>query len=744
MTSKNLFWAKWMENVRRRGWTFALCFVGLFIQMPVVTWIELSSEKSYLNSLIAQGAQAALIDASRMRMQSLVARAAGFGAWYPIVAGCFAVLFAIQGFSFLYSRKKMDLYMSVPVSVPKRYALVWGDGIFAFAVCYLANLTLCWLGGFLFGAMTAEGMAQSMIAFFVNVLAFAAMYQLALVAVMLTGNALCALLGCAVLFFYEGALRLLLSGLKSAFFFSYCSADRERLMDMPWVTPAIGYQDFCSRISYEGGSVAGISGNSSWCGALLGEVLLLIAAAGVFGLLAYLLFRRRKTESYHQSLAFPWMKPVLEILLVIPFAVACGLLAGQMSANFNLFLFGGAVFGALLGHGLIRLVYERDLKAVLQGKATAACCLAIAALVLCIFRFDLTGFDLWIPRKEKIESVAFSLEREQTAFGWNQLTPGSSRNEEILKKMQSSDPETIDALLSMISVWQEEEKETKPGETPGADWEDKSIWVVRYQLTDGRTAFRRFYVSREKTPEQLDTVMRDPAYQDSRYQIYEEAMREKIGQMEISYSDGSREFFYTLDKKELLEALREDFRSYGSDLIAGALPCGVLNLSLPARERQDGDAYDYTWQYPVYESFTRTLELLADNGIDAAVTPERPFLSAGEVEKITVLYYHYDNSFEDSQEDLFAPGEIAEQQITCVFAETEEIGQLLKALYPGELLNVAGGEIMSAGEDYRFDVRISLTSEALKEGYRETNVYLIRDREPEFLEKAVREAAVRG
>ena len=64
--------------------------------------------------------------------------------------------------------------------------------------------------------------------------------------------------------------------------------------------------------------------------------------------------------------------------------------------------------------------------------------------------------------------MAFSLEREQTAFGWNQLTPGSSRNEEILKKMQSSDPETIDALLSMISVWQEEEKETKPGGNAGS------------------------------------------------------------------------------------------------------------------------------------------------------------------------------------------------------------------------------------------------------------------------------------
>ena len=141
MTSKNLFWAKWMENVRRRGWTFALCFVGLFIQMPVVTWIELSSEKSYLNSLIAQGAQGgALIDASRMRMQSLVARAAdsepGIPSW-PAVSPCcspFRVLFPLQ------QEENGSVHERAGIGSQTLCARM-GDGIFAFAVCYLANLT---------------------------------------------------------------------------------------------------------------------------------------------------------------------------------------------------------------------------------------------------------------------------------------------------------------------------------------------------------------------------------------------------------------------------------------------------------------------------------------------------------------------------------------------------------------------------------------------------------------------------
>ena len=124
--------------------------------------------------------------------------------------------------------------------------------------------------------------------------------------------------------------------------------------------------------------------------------------------------------------------------------------------------------------------------------------------------------------------------------------------------------------------------------------------------------------------------------------------------------------------------------------------------------------------------------------------------AANEVEKITVLYYHYnDGVYEDPKDDLFFEQEasavlVPEQQITCVFTKKDEVEKLLEALYPGELISVAAEAVADPGVDYRFDVRISLTPEALKDGYREGDVYLIRDREPDFLEKAVREAAVFG
>ena len=59
--------------------------------------------------------------------------------------------------------------------------------------------------------------AQSLLAWFVEQLAFIAMYQVALVAVMLTGNILTALLGCAVFFSYELAVRFLIDELKTMF-----------------------------------------------------------------------------------------------------------------------------------------------------------------------------------------------------------------------------------------------------------------------------------------------------------------------------------------------------------------------------------------------------------------------------------------------------------------------------------------------------------------------------------------------
>lgn len=749
MTSKKLYWAKWMENVKRRGWTFALCGVVMFLLYPVYNIISLSSMKNNLAEMAANGQSAAELAGEESYIRTVFASNIGFSGIFVLAAAFFAVLFAVQGFSFLYNRQKMDVYMSVPVSGSKRFVLLWANGVICFGAAGLTGLILCWGIGAAYGVLDAVMLVQSFMAFLVNMLAFTAMYNLSLFAVMLTGNVLTALLGCSVLFFYEFVIRQIFSALKTMFFYSYCGIDDSRLMALPWLTPFAGYFHFCGRIWYRSGNLHSYYGEGSFISALLTEVCLLAFAAAVTGLLVYRLFRRRKTESYHHAIAFGILKPVLEIFLLIPFSIAAGLLISRTAFDTGIFLFAGAAGGALIGHALIQLIYERDLKALVRRKGLLAFCMLASLLFLCVFRFDLTGFDRFVPKKEDVRSVAVSLETDYSNFGrYGEPFLAGDRTlavDDILKNMNSAQPETIDAVLSMAEKWRD-------AGMPGDDYdsrrhaidadagektqmEDSRRWIVCYTLNSGRRVIRRFYAGKS-AGEELETVMQDSAYKKLRYQLYGEAFAQAVSQMKIYYDDGRQELLYTGDKEILLEAFRSDFESYGYRLLTENLPCGGLKFILKAPE---GTLYsDMEWNYPVYGSFEKSIAVLAQNGIDAG--EKESLLTAEDVSGITVRYYHYG----EREDSLFTPGEAPEQEIVYTFDKPEEISALLPALYPEALSRIAGEEIGYLDRDSRFSVSVTLTPEAVKKRWSVPEMFFLKGKEPGFLAKKIKEAAVYG
>ncbi|MDO4331108.1 MAG: DUF6449 domain-containing protein [Eubacteriales bacterium] len=753
MTSKSLYWAKWKENIKRRGWTFVLCFAAMFLLLPVWNLIELTSLQNAVDKAAGYGITGQELIEQRLYMQSRFAENVGFSEIFALAAAFFAILFAVQGFSFLYDRRKMDLYMSVPVSGPKRYVLIWGNGIVMFAVCYLPNLLLSWCVGAVFHVMNAELMSCSLLAFLVNLLAFTAMYQVALLAVMLTGNVLTALLGCCVLFLYEYAGRLLLSTLKSQFFVSYCRADDSRLMNAPWLSPFTGYLNLCSRIWYRGGSIIGYSGDFKWCPYLGTEALMLLLAAVVSGFLVYFLFRKRKTESYHRAIAFPAVKPALEFLMLVPFSVAVGLIVSGFTDDRNFFLFAGAVCAVLIGHALIQLIYERELKAAVGRKILLAVCMASAVILLGVFRFDLTGFDSYIPQKEKVASICVTLENDYSNFGRSNLTQRNggwiTAADDLLEHMNSTKPETIDAALEMVSAWQAAQMPDNSGREAATDnaeaqksdaWVETKCFVVRYNLTNGRSVYRRFYADGNVTPDALNTLMQDPSYQKIRYQINSGEFEQAVNQMKIVYHNGKTEYLYTLDAQRLLETYRREFAAYDYQMISGQLPCGILKFTLPS---ENGSRYiDDVWTYPVYGEFQDTVALLCENGIDAG--QRESLLAAEDVREITVTYYYYDGAAYEDGNALFEPGEIEEQQIVCTFDDPQQIAEILKALYSDDLAQVAGEEFKSIGRDYRFNVGITLSSEAVAKRYQIPYLFFMKGKTPAFVEKSIREAAVRG
>lgn len=750
MTSKKLYWAKWKENIRRRGWTLLFCMVVLFFLIPVRSLVELNSLQNAMNHVLLSGADAAEVAEYFSGMRRAFLENTGFSETMVLCGLVFAILFAVQGFSFLYDQKKMDLYMSVPVSGPKRFWLIWANGAAMFAGSYLLNLVAGWGIGAVYHVMSPEVLVESVIAFFGNCLAFVAMYQVALLAVMLSGNVLTALLGCFVLFAYEPVLRLIYGALKSTFFVSYCRADQQRLEDSPLLTPFSGYLYFVGKMQYDRESLSGYlpdqsaSAAGGWYGMLAVQSLLLLLCCVAAGLLVYFLFRKRKTESCHSAIAFPAWKPVLELFLLVPFSVLAALLACNMADDKTFFLFAGGAGGGLIGHALIQLVYERDIRAIVKKWAVAMTGLAATALVLCIFRFDFAGFDDYLPKAENIKSVGITLESDYSSFGFIDLAQGYRREsmpDRLLSRMNSEDPATIAAVLTLAGQWQRagcptREEKWEKQEKGQTVWKDGRIFVVRYNLANGRCAYRRFYVNPAQSADALDAIMNDEAYRKLRYQIYDEAFARAIEKMKIVYDDGRQELLYTLDKESILDALCEDFKGYRFDLIQNDLPCGILKFSLGTENRRE-----YTWTYPVYESFSNTVAELAKN--DIYVGDRESLLAAEDVKEITVRYYVYDNAY-DMDFELFEGEEIAEQEISCTFDDPEEIREILKGIYAYRFAEVAGREFAPWEDEGNYWVQVSLTQKAIRSHYVADDLFFLKDGVPEFVKKKIQESAVRG
>lgn len=743
MISRRSYWAKWLENIKRRGWTFVLCAAVMLLLGPVFLSVNLTG----LYNGGAFGSQTS--EEMDLMMRTAFVSHIGFSQIWVFPALFFAVLFAVQGFCWLYSRQKMDLYMSVPVSSVKRYVMIWGNGIVCYAGLSFTGLLLCWATGAVFGVMSCYAAAQSIAAWAFQMLAFLAMYHVSLVAVMLTGNVLTALLGCVVLFSYEPAMRILYNHLKTMFYYSYCSADAERMMRLPWLSPFAGTLDLFERVCYRDGYLVGVPGTGglTWqFGIQTGLLVICAASAGIF---AYWLYRKRKTESYHRSVAFSPLAAVLELALLVPFGMAAGMAVAKMSGDSGIFLFGGCLLGTVCGHAMIRLVYKRELKEVLGGKAVFAVSLTAAACFLGLFRFDWTGYDSYIPASREVRAVSVSLESDYSAFG-NYEEPlwesGSvDMEEELLEKMASENTETIESVLWLAKKWRDK---GMPGTVrdfeAGADTgyisegegknENLRRWVVCYTMQGGRKVYRRFFADMEADQDKIDIIMKDPSYQRVRYQIFSPMFEERLGEMKISFADGRTETLYTAEKGELLEALRTDFRQYGYSLISDSIPEGKICFELKSKE--GGQDSTRIWEYPLYKSFEKTGEVLARNGIE--VRDWQTLYCADEVDEIRISYYHY----EGKNKGLFEGEKLPEQEITAVFTDRDQVEELLKALYSEELSWIAGEEFGTVDRDDRYTVQIFLSEEGRKAREKEPTLCLIRSLEPEFVERTIRERAV--
>lgn len=233
------------------------------------------------------------------------------------------------------------------------------NGIGIYGVCYFCALLLAFAVGGVLGAFSVKTILFGLGGFLCNMLFFTAVYNLSIMAVMLTGNVLVTLMGCSVFLLYEYMIRFLMDGMQSAFFRTYCSFGNTT--SNSWTSPVFTYLNGISDMS------SYLWGNGSrYMVSFLEKLAVIAVQALVYGIAAYVLYRKRKAEAAGMAMAFTKSKSVIKLLLMIPVTLLAGLWFRGLSGDSVFFTVLGMLIGLLLSHGLIQIIYEFDIHSVLN------------------------------------------------------------------------------------------------------------------------------------------------------------------------------------------------------------------------------------------------------------------------------------------------------------------------------------------------------------------------------------------
>ena len=209
MTSNISFFSMVKSDLKRRIWVTALLFLSLFAALPLSGMMYIDGQASQLSS-------------KYITLEQMIENLAHFAGptnvgMYIIVIGG-SVLTAFTGYAYLHSSRKLDLFHSLPVTREKLFFVQYVSGILVFALPYAVNLVLFLIVCIIKTVCTAAVLGSLAAGVILHFLYFLLFYQVAIIAILLTGRILVSLLGLGVIQGYAILFWQVTLGYCNAFF----------------------------------------------------------------------------------------------------------------------------------------------------------------------------------------------------------------------------------------------------------------------------------------------------------------------------------------------------------------------------------------------------------------------------------------------------------------------------------------------------------------------------------------------
>ena len=404
MTSKS-FSSKGLlgDSLRRHLWGFVLGGVGFFFSLllPVLMTmqhaLEMRAEQlQHFPDLVDQDWQAALTSVSLL-----------LGGGNPFVKMMFIVMAIVCGiamFAYLHARQKVDFYHSLPISRTQLFVNNYLTGVIFTVSTYAVMLAVALACTFAMGFGAAVDWSAIGSAVVSHLIVFLLLYALTVLTTVICGNTVISLLLLAWVMLSPMLVYVLYSGLCSKFYQSYTTANTEIALRL---VPLVQFFSL-NGLQYGDAVLRPISMEQN---SALGLLLVYLAVAVAVTVLSWYLFRIRKSERAGVALAFTPAKLPIKVYMCLLMGVAFGLGFSMIAGDFWFWV--GLVLGTILFHWIVEMIYAFDFHAIFAKPVHLAAILVVLfAGVLCM-KFDVTGYDSWLPDRNSIQAVSISGSAEE-------------------------------------------------------------------------------------------------------------------------------------------------------------------------------------------------------------------------------------------------------------------------------------------------------------------------------------------
>lgn len=408
MTSKS-FSSKGLlvDSLRRNLWGFVLGGVGFFFSLllPVLMTMQRALETraeqlQQFPDLVDQDWQGALSAVSSL-----------LGGGNPFVKIMFIVMAIVCGiamFAYLHARQKVDFYHSLPISRTQLFVNNYLTGVIFAVSTYVVMLAVSLACTFAMGFGAAVDWRAIGSAVVSHLIVFLLLYALTVLTTVICGNTVISLLLLTWVMLSPMLVYVLYSGLCNKFYQSYTVADMEIALRL---VPLVQFFSL-NGLQYGNAVLRPISMEQN---SALGLLLVYLAVAVAVTVLNWYLFRIRKSERAGAALAFTPAKLPIKVYMCLIMGVAFGLGFGMIAGDFWFWV--GLVLGTILFHWIVEMIYGFDFHAIFAKPVHLAVILVVLfAGVLCM-KFDVTGYDTWLPDRNSIQAVSISGSKEEKLTG---------------------------------------------------------------------------------------------------------------------------------------------------------------------------------------------------------------------------------------------------------------------------------------------------------------------------------------